>query len=70
MPAKPDNTTANDPTAAAVARLQDAQTQYMAALQDAWSVVLESYNATMADYLKAQQDLLKGGTCAPQPKSK
>ena len=66
----PDQLAANDPTAAAMARLQDAQAQYVTAMQDAWSAIFKSYNDTMENYLQVQQEFLKGGTCTAPPKSR
>lgn len=64
----PDKTTVHNPVADASARLQETHNQYMAALQDAWSALFKSYNELLADYVKAQEEILKG--CAPSSKKK
>jgi hypothetical protein len=45
-----------------LARLQDAQAQYMNALQDVWTVLLKRYNEAAECHLKAHRDLLTNAT--------
>jgi hypothetical protein len=66
----PDNQATDQPTAEAMARLQDAHAKYLTAMQDTWATVFKNYNDTIAAYIKTQEDLLKSRACEPPPESK
>jgi hypothetical protein len=59
--------TESDP---ALARLQDAQTQYLAALQETWTSLIQKYNETAESYLKAQRELLANAAKCGESKPK
>jgi hypothetical protein len=59
--------TESDP---ALARLQDAQAQYLAALQETWTGLIQKYNETAENYLKAQRELLANAAKCAESKPK